>query len=93
MTSVSSGHIILTPTQPVGSGRTQRVSNPRPRHQESRALPTELPPPPLEDVADTADNGRDDKDKINNNDGGGDQGDELILVILNFTVYSNKLLD
>ena len=31
MTSVPAGHIILTPTQPV------------PPHQESRALPTELP--------------------------------------------------
>ena len=49
MSSVSAGHIILTPTQPVGSGRLQRGSNPRPPHQESRALPTELtpsPPPP-----------------------------------------------
>ena len=43
MTSVSAGHIILTPTQPVGSGRPQRESNPGPPHQESRALPTELP--------------------------------------------------
>ena len=42
MTSVSAGHIILTPTQPVGSGRPQRESNPGPPHQESRALPTEL---------------------------------------------------
>ena len=41
-----SGHIILTPIQPVGSGRPQRESNPGPPHQESRALPTELPPPP-----------------------------------------------
>ena len=39
MTSVSAGHIILTPTQPVGSGRPQRVSNSGPPHQESRALP------------------------------------------------------
>ena len=39
MTSVSAGHIILTPTQPVGSGRPQRKSKPRPPHQESRALP------------------------------------------------------
>ena len=46
MTSVSAGHIILTPTQPVGSGRPQRESNPGPPHQESRALPTELPRPP-----------------------------------------------
>ena len=46
MTSVSAGHIILTPTQPVGSGRPQRGSNPGPPHQESRALPTELPRPP-----------------------------------------------
>ena len=45
MTSVSAGHIILTPTQPVGSGRPQRESNPGPPHQESRALPTELPCP------------------------------------------------
>ena len=47
MTSVSAGHIILTPTQPVGSGRPQRESNPGPPHQESRALPTELPHPPV----------------------------------------------
>ena len=48
MTSVSAGHIILTPTQPVGSGWPQRGSNSRPPHQESRALSTELPhlPPP-----------------------------------------------
>ena len=46
MTSDSAGHIILTPTQPVGSGRPQRESIPGPPHQESRALPTELPPPP-----------------------------------------------
>ena len=39
MTSVSAGHIILTPTQPVGSGRPQRESNPGPPHQESRAVP------------------------------------------------------
>ena len=36
---VSAGHIIQTPTQPVGSGRPQRESNPGPPHQESRALP------------------------------------------------------
>ena len=45
MTSVSAGHIILAPTQPVGSGRPQRESNPGRPHQKSRALPTELPPP------------------------------------------------
>ena len=45
MTSVSAGHIILTPTQPVGSGQPQRESNPGPPHQESRALPIELPRP------------------------------------------------
>ena len=39
MTSVSAGHIILTPTQPLGSGRPQRESSPGPPHQESRALP------------------------------------------------------
>ena len=37
MTSVSAGHIILTPTQPVGSGWPQRELNPGPPHQ-SRAL-------------------------------------------------------
>ena len=45
MASVSAGHIILTPTQPVGSGRPQRESNPGLPHQESHALPTELPHP------------------------------------------------
>ena len=39
MASVSAGHIILTPTQPVGSGRPQRESNMGPPLQESRALP------------------------------------------------------
>ena len=47
MTSASVGHIILIPTQPVGSGRSQRESNPGPSHQEPRALPTELPRPPV----------------------------------------------
>ena len=37
MTSISAGHIILTPTQPVGSRRPQRGSNPGPPDQESRA--------------------------------------------------------
>ena len=46
MTSVWAGHILLTPTQPVGSGRPQRKSNPGSLHQESRALHTELPLPP-----------------------------------------------
>ena len=46
MTSVPAGHIILTPTQPVGSGWPQRESNSGPPHQEPHALPTELPPPP-----------------------------------------------
>ena len=46
MTSVSAGHIILTPTQPGGSGQPQRESNPGP-HQETRALPTDLPRPLL----------------------------------------------
>ena len=49
MTSVSAGHIILTPTQPVGTERPQRGSNPGPPHQGSRALPTELPRPPTGD--------------------------------------------
>ena len=39
MTSVSAGHIILTLTQPVGSGRSLRETNPVSPHQESRALP------------------------------------------------------
>ena len=42
MTSVSAGHIILTPNQIIGSGRPQRESNPGTPHQKSRALPTEL---------------------------------------------------
>ena len=42
MTSVSAGHIILTSTQPVGSGRPQRESHSGPPHQESSALPTGL---------------------------------------------------
>ena len=46
MTSVSAGHIILTPAQPVGSERPERESNPGPPHQESHALPIELPRPP-----------------------------------------------
>ena len=49
MTSASAGHImitiILTPTQPVGSGRSQRESNPEPPHQEAHALLTELQRP------------------------------------------------
>ena len=47
MTSVSAFHIILTPTQSVGSNRS-RLSNPSPPDQESRALPAKLPlsPPP-----------------------------------------------
>ena len=35
MTSVSASHIILTPTQPVGSRLLQRESNLGPPHQES----------------------------------------------------------
>ena len=42
MYSVSAGRI-LTPTQPVGSRRPQRESNPGPSHQESHILLTELP--------------------------------------------------
>ena len=45
MTSVSAGHIILTPTLPVGSGRESSLGPP---HQESCALRTELPRPPRE---------------------------------------------
>ena len=48
MTSVSAGHIILTPIQPVGSGWPQRELSPGPPHQELRAPPTELPRPPHE---------------------------------------------
>ena len=47
MTSVSDGHIILTPTQPVRSGRPQRKLNPRPPHHELHALQIELPCPPF----------------------------------------------
>ena len=51
MTSVSAGHIIQTPTQPVGSGRPQRESNPGPPHQESRALPQSYRAPAARDLA------------------------------------------
>ena len=47
MTSGSAGYIILTPTQPVGSGRPQQELNPGSPHQELSALPTELPHPPV----------------------------------------------
>ena len=40
MNYVSAGHIILTPSQPVGSG-CPWVSNPQPCDQETHALPTE----------------------------------------------------
>ena len=43
MTSVSAGHIILTPTQPVGSGRPEQGSNPRPPDVKWCALPIEPP--------------------------------------------------
>ena len=46
MTSISAGHIILKPTQPVESGWPQRGSNSGLANQESSALPTELTPPP-----------------------------------------------
>ena len=46
MNSVSAGHIILTLTQPVGSGRPQPESNPGTPHQELPTLQTELFPPP-----------------------------------------------
>ena len=49
MASVLAGHTILTPIQPVGSGRPEPESNPRPPDQKSRALPTELPRPDISD--------------------------------------------
>ena len=39
MTSVSAGHIILTPAQTVGSGWPQRESNPGPPHQDWATAP------------------------------------------------------
>ena len=43
----STGPILLTLNQPVGSGRSERGSNLRPPEENSRALPTEqLPPSP-----------------------------------------------
>ena len=42
MTSVSSGHIILTPTQPVSSLRPEQGSNLIPSGEKSGAVPTEL---------------------------------------------------
>ena len=52
MTSVSAGHIILTPTQPVGSGRPLRGNRTRDLLTRSRALypwATAPPPPPSND--------------------------------------------
>ena len=43
MTSVSAGHITLTPTQPVWSGRPEPGSNPQPPHQESLYRLSHLP--------------------------------------------------
>ena len=45
MTSLSASQIILTPTQPVGSGWPQREYNPEPPHQKSRTLPTDYRAP------------------------------------------------
>ena len=61
MTSVSAGHIIQTPTQPVGSGRPQRESNPGSPHQESRALPQSYRAPRDDDYDD---NVEDDGDTV-----------------------------
>ena len=49
MTSVSAGHIILTPTQPVGSGRPQHRNQTRDLLTRSRAFYrlSYRPPPPL----------------------------------------------
>ena len=60
MTAVSAGHIILRPTQPVGSGRSQRGSNPGSPHQKSRVLPTELTRFPIYDDDDGDDDDDDD---------------------------------
>ena len=49
MTSVSAGHIVLTPTKPVGSEQQQRGSNPGSPQEEMRALPTEQPRPQEEE--------------------------------------------
>ena len=45
MTSVSASHIILKPTQTVGSVLPQQELNPGPPKQGSRALTTEQPRP------------------------------------------------
>ena len=68
MTSVSAGHIIQTPTQPVGSGRPQRESNPGPPHQESRALPQSYRAPPDDDEDDDGDSDGDEDDDDDNDD-------------------------
>ena len=46
MTSVSAGHIILTPTEPVGSGRPQREFEPGASSPGVVRSTAELPPPP-----------------------------------------------
>ena len=77
-TSVSAGHIILTPIQPVGRGRPQRESNPGPPHQELRALPTE-PPHPQRDLGRARETERDrekerDTERDTEMDGGTQRG-------------------
>ena len=67
MTSISTGHIIMTSTQPVGSSRPQRESNLGPTHQELSSLPTELPHP-LSDDDNVNDDGGDDGDDGDDND-------------------------
>ena len=47
MTSVTDGHIILAPTQPVGSGRWRRESNPWPPDKKSRLYRLSYCSPPL----------------------------------------------
>ena len=73
MTSVSAGHIIMTPTETVVSRWPQRESNPRTPHQESRALPTELPRPRRERER----KGNRDREKNKERESGGGGGERM----------------
>ena len=74
MIYVSAGHIILTPFQPVWSGRPQRELNPAPPHQESRALPTELTPPPPPSFPEKGEYNEEEEEEDEEEDGKGGRG-------------------
>ena len=86
MTSVSAGHIILTPTKPVGSGRSQQESNPGPPHQESCALPQSYRAP---NDGDDDDGDDDDDDDGNDDDKDDNDPDNTITVTKKMFFFFN----